>query len=326
MAFRIGVPDWDTGVACNPSWNDEGKQVSVVPFFTAVQSAYRGTPLRRRLPRSSVLHATMFAASLLIMAELQAQTTLPDAPSSTFASVTGPGVVSPMDMPDGQTSSSQKEAAQQDKHGDVAPAPAILPQQKRVFGVLPNYTSVSGGTKPKAAGWKTDSEVALRQSTDYVGNLYSIATSAIAYGQDSHPSLDTVNGGNAPVWAYVWRGLLDKTDQVALGTVLFPALLHQDTRYYAMGAGSKVKRTLHAAESVVIAHSYSGRPVFNVAGLAGKVGTQAVSTTYYPAGSEDFGVLATKFTYSCLRQAGFTILREFSPDIAVHLHKHHSKS
>ena len=70
------------------------------------------------------------------------------------------------------------------------------------------------------------------------------------------------------------------------GTLFFPALLHQDTRYYAMGTGSKLKRTLHAMDSVVIARSYSGNPVFNIAGLAGKVGTQAVSTTYYPAGSE----------------------------------------
>ena len=198
----------------------------------------------------------------------------------------------------------------------------ILPQQKRVFGVLTNYTTVSGGTRPKPAGWKTDSEIAWKQSTDYTAIGFSLVTSAIAFGQDSHPSLDTENGGNAPFWAYTWRGFTDKTDQVLQGTLLFPALLHQDTRYYAMGTGSKWKRTLHAVDSVVIAHSYSGNPVFNVAGLAGKAGTQAVSTTYYPAGSESFGVLAEKFTYACLRQAGFTVLREFSPDLAHKLHLH----
>lgn len=278
-----------------------------------------------RFSRFGARFAAVTASSLLVVAALGAQTTLPDAPSAVQTNAMQSSMVQPTEGTGEQASSSQAQPAPQDKHGDVAAPPPILQQQKRVFGVLPNYTSISGGTRPKPAGWKTDSEVAWKQSTDYVGLIYTFSTSAIAYGQDTHPSLDTVNGGNAPVWAYMWRGLLDRTDQTALGTLLFPALLHQDTRYYAMGTGSKVRRTLHAAESVVIAHSYSGRPVFNVAGLAGKVGAQAVSTTYYPAGSEDFGVLASKFTYACLRQAGFTILREFSPDIAQHLHRHHAK-
>ncbi len=265
-----------------------------------------------------------FAVTLslpLAVSRLHAQVVLPDAPSATRLYA----LQTPAPDADDQASSSQPQAQQQDKHGDVAPAAPILQQQKRVFGVLPNYTSVSGGTTPAPAGWRTDSVVAFKQSTDYVGILYSIATSAIAYAQDSHPLVDTVNGGNAPLWGYVWRGLVDRTSQTAQGSLLFPALLHQDTRYFAMGTGSKVRRTVHAAASVVVAHSYSGRPVFNVAGLAGKVGTQALSTTYYPTGSEDFGVLAQKFTYACLRQAGFTILREFSPDISQHLHRHHTQ-
>lgn len=257
---------------------------------------------------------------------LSAQTTLPDAPSATAVALQL-SMAEPVQTPGEQASSSSQQAPvqQDDRHGDAAPQKPILQQQKRIFGVLPNYTSVSGGTTPPPAGWRTDSRVAFKQSTDYVGNLYSIATSAIAYAQDSHPLVDTVNGGNAPLWGYVWRGLVDKTSQTAQGSLLFPALLHQDTRYFALGRGSKVRRTVHAAAAVVVAHSYSGRPVFNVAGLAGKVGAQALSTTYYPTGSENFGVLAEKFTYACLRQAGFTILREFSPDIAQHLHRHHDQ-
>ena len=214
------------------------------------------------------------------------------------------------------------DASADPQHGEPTQQPNILPQQKRIFGVLTNYTSVSGGTRPKPAGWRTDSEIAWKQSTDYTAFGFSFVTSAIAFGQDSHPSLDTVNGGNAPYWAYAWRGLLDKTDQVVQGTLLFPALLHEDTRYYAMGTGSKWKRTLHAMDSVVVARTYGGHPIPNIAGIAGKVGTQAVSTTYYPAGSEGFGELAEKFTYACLRQAGFTVLREFSPDLSKVLHLH----
>ncbi len=257
--------------------------------------------------------------------------TLPDAPSAVVLAAMDPAP--PPFNADGLSSSIEQQSApqqqgsgatsSQSQHGEPQPQqPAILPQQKRVFGVLTNYTSVSGGTKPKPAGWKTDSELAWKQSSDYSAIGFSLLTSAIAYAEDTHPLLDTVNGGNAPFWAYAWRGFADKTDQVVQGTLFFPALLHQDTRYYAMGTGSKLKRTLHAANTVVVAHSYSGKPVFNVAGLAGKVGAQAASKFYYPAGSEGFGVLAGKFAFACVRQAGFSILREFSPDLSQRLHIH----
>ncbi len=255
---------------------------------------------------------------------------LPDAPSSLIASradaaslpVAGYSSSAPADEQAATQQQTDSNTGSNAQHGEPIQQPEILPQQKRIFGVMSNYTSVSGGTKAQPAGWRTDSQIAWKQSTDYTSFGFGLVTSAIAFGQDSHPSLDTVSGGNAPYWAYAWRGLVDKTDQVVQGTLFFPALLHQDTRYYAMGTGSKLKRTLHAMDSVVIARSYSGNPVFNIAGLAGKVGTQALSTTYYPAGSEGFGVLAEKFVYALLRQAGFTVLREFSPDLSQRLHIH----
>ena len=284
-------------------------------------------PNRCHLSRLAWLAAISAPACCASLSASAQSTPLPDAPSALIARAADPaslGFSSSLDNPETPQQAAQQQpgSGATPQHGDPGQQPSALPQQKRVFGILANYTSVSGGTKPRPAGWKTDAEVAWKQSTDYSSIGFSFVTSAIAFGQDSHPSLDIVNGGNAPFWAYTWRGFTDKTDQVLQGTLLFPALLHQDTRYYAMGTGSKLKRTLHAVDSVVVAHSYSGRPVFNVAGLAGKVGTQAVSTTYYPAGSESFGVLAQKFTYACLRQAGFTVLREFSPDLSQRLHLH----
>ena len=244
---------------------------------------------------------------------------LPDAPSVTLNA--GPVPVS--------SSSLQGAAAGQQPApaGDPASVPEqshIRQQKGRIFGVVPNFATVSGGATARPAGWRTDWNTANRQALDYSSFAYLLLSSGTAYAENSHPSLNTENGGDAIFWAYLWRGFLDKTDGTYQGTLLFPALLHEDTRYYAMGEGPIWKRTLHAVGSVVIARSYSGRSIPNVAGIAGKVGAQAVSTTYYPAGSEDFGVLAEKFTYACLRQAGISVLREFSPDLdaLVHHHRH----
>ncbi len=218
------------------------------------------------------------------------------------------------------------EAGEQGKTGVKPQTPVgpdgrpIRPETGRIFGIFPNFVAVSGGTKPKPAGWKTDFHLANKQAYDYSSFGFLLISSGFAYAEDSHPSLNTVNGGDAIFWAYLWRGFLDKTDGTYQGTFFFPALLHEDTRYYAMGTGPVKKRLLHAVASIVVAHNYDGKPIFNLAGQAGRAGAQAVSTTYYPAGSESFGVLAQKFAYSNMRNVIYAVVREFSPDAQARVH------
>jgi hypothetical protein len=184
---------------------------------------------------------------------------------------------------------------------------------------MPNYRSVSAGEVPPPPGFKQSFKIATRQAFDYSSFIFLGLTTSSAYWEDSHPSLDTYHGGDAVYWAYLWRGFLDKTDGTYQSAWILPTLLHEDTRYYAMGHGSKWKRLGYSMSRVAVARTYGGHDTPNLAGLGGKVGAQAVSTTYYPAGSESFGVLATKFSYACARDIGFTVFREFYPDIAIHI-------
>jgi len=305
-----------------------------------------------QLPSRAQARVLPLTAALCLVASLPAfgqnrpQSDLPDAPSATLiakadaapiaafdagridtiASLSheyfaeAPGVSSSLPSSEDQASPAQSD------HGRNEPQPITgQQQQQRIFGVFANFQSVSAGSRPVKAGWRTDFRIANKSNYDYTALGFVVLTSGLAYAQDSHPALSTVNGGDAPFWAYLWRGFVDKTDGAYQGQFFFPALLHEDVRYYAKGSGPKALRTLHAVSSIVVAHSYSGRAIPNIAGLAGKVGTQAVSTTYYPSGSQDFGVLATKFAYSCLRQAGFAVLREFSPDLKrLSDRRHHS--
>ena len=281
----------------------------------------------------AVLGCTLFGSTWLSPAWGQdvVRTVLPDAPSTLLSNVTEEQPAqgtssssSTSELPASETPAQGTDSGLQPRAADSGKAgqgpvldengKPIRPQTGRIFGICPNFVSVSGGTRPKPAGWKTDFRIANRQAYDYSSFGFLLISSSLAYAQTSHPSLNTVNGGNAILWAYVWRWFLDKTDGSYQGSFFFPALLHEDTRYFALGTGSPKKRLLHAALSVVVAHNYEQRPTFNAAGLLGKAGAQAVSKTYYPAGSEGFGVLAEKFSYSCLRQAIFAIIREYSPD------------
>jgi hypothetical protein len=128
-------------------------------------------------------------------------------------------------------------------------------------------------------------------------------------------------------YAYTWRGFLDKTDGTYLSAWLLPSLIHEDTRYYALGNSHSIAiRALYVISRQGVTRTYGGRQTPNIAGLGGKVLTQIVSRTYYPPGATSFSVLATKFGYSTMRDISFTSIREFYPDAAAHfVRKHREK-
>jgi hypothetical protein len=265
--------------------------------------------------------------------DTEVQSSLPEAPAARAAGfpLQAEAALAVPDLPAWlQTSGSSSSSSQQDSPGNPAQVRGadgkiIRPQTGRIFGIFPNFVSISGGRKPKPAGWKTDFVIANKQNYDYSSFGFLLISSALAYGQNSHPAFNTYHGGDAVFWAYLWRGFLDKTDATYQGSFFFPALLHEDTRYYAQGTGPWQKRMEHALLSVVVAHDYNQKPIFNLAGQLGRVGTQAVSTTYYPAGSEDFGVLAEKFAYSNLRSMIYAVVREFSPEAQDFVARRHER-
>ena len=189
---------------------------------------------------------------------------------------------------------------------------------------MPNFRTVAGGAKPHPPGWKYNFTVATHQAIDYSSFVFLSITSLSAEGINEHPVLGKGVGG---LWAYSWRGFLDKTDNTYLSAWLLPSLLHEDTRYYAMGTGHSIPmRALYVISRQGVARTYSGHRTPNIAGLGGKVLTQVVSKAYYPEGTSNFGVLAVKFGYSAMRDVAITAIREFYPDAAAHfIRKHREK-
>ena len=209
-----------------------------------------------------------------------------------------------------------------DADGNPIPLERLQPQ--RILGFMPNFRSVSGGAKPHPPGWKYNFTIATRQSTDYSSFIFLTITSLSAEGINEHPVLGK---GIPGFWAYTWRGFLDKTDNTFLSAWLLPSLIHEDTRFYALGKGHSIPiRALYVISRQGVARTYGGRQTPNIAGLGGKVLTQVVSRTYYPTGATSFSVLATKFGYSAMRDVAITSIREFYPDVAAHfIRKHREK-
>jgi hypothetical protein len=205
------------------------------------------------------------------------------------------------------------------------PIPLERQQPHRILGIMPNFRTVSAGSKPHPPGWKYNFTVATHQATDYSTFIFLGLTSLTAEGLNSHPALGKGADG---FYAYTWRGFLDKTDGTYLSAWLLASALHEDTRYYPLGSGhSVVVRSLYIISRQGVARSYGGHQTPNIAGLGGKVLTQIISKTYYPPSAADFSVLATKFGYSVMRDVGFSAIREFYPDIAAHyIRKHREKA
>ncbi len=207
---------------------------------------------------------------------------------------------------------------------DGNPIPLERQQPQRILGFMPNFRSVSSGAKPHPLGWKYNFTVATHQATDYSSFIFLGLTSLTAEGLNMHAALGKgVNG----FYAYSWRGFLDKSDNTYLSAWLLPSMLHEDTRFYALGNEYSIPvRALYVISRQGVARTYGGRQTPNIAGLGGKVLAQVVSRAYYPPSATSFAVLATKFGYSVMRDVIFSSIREFYPDAAAHfVRKHHEK-
>jgi hypothetical protein len=205
------------------------------------------------------------------------------------------------------------------------PIPLDRQQPHRLLGFMPNFRTVSAGSKPHPPGWKYNFTVATHQATDYSTFIFLGLTSLFAEGTNAHPSLHKGIGG---YYAYTWRGFLDKTDGTYLSAWLLASLLHEDTRFYPLGSGHPIiVRELYIISRQAVTRTYGGRQTPNIAGLGGKVLTQYISRFYYPTGASNFSVLATKFGYSVMRDVIFSNIREFYPDLAAHyLRKHQQRA
>ncbi len=129
-------------------------------------------------------------------------------------------------------------------------------QPKRILGLMPNYRAVSAGAIPPPPTAKQAFVLATQNTFDYSSFVFVGLTSLIAKGEDAHPDL----GKGVPgLWAYTWRGFIDKTDGNYLVLFAFPTLLHEDERYYAMGHGRKLHRVAYSLDQVFVARNYQGQ-------------------------------------------------------------------
>jgi hypothetical protein len=186
------------------------------------------------------------------------------------------------------------------------------PEDKRLFGIIPNYRTSSSlqNYKPLTAGEK------FKLASNDTLDRGSVGLSAVFGAEAQLTNANRAFGQGVAGFAKYWGAAYG---DVAIGDfmteAIYPALLHQDPRYFRRGTGSGWSRLGYAMGQIFWTHRDSGGTQFNYSEIIGNSTAVAISNAYY-SNNRTAGDAASKLgTQIGVDMAG-NILKEFWPDLA----------
>jgi hypothetical protein len=237
------------------------------------------------------------------------------------------GVLAEQDKPDApaaKPNSGQAQGAQQGltmplRHDRDGEARDQVP--KRILYIIPNFMTENDQPEnqgPLTAGQKFN--IAWHQFSDYSAHFGNILQASISQAADGIPHYGQGWG------AFGERFLAQEGDQFTGSMLIYgalPTLLHQDPRYLRRGRGSAWSRIYYAASRVVIGRTDSGNPTFNAPQVFGQLGQAAISLSYYPTQDHSVKGLFQGWGVNQFYNIGWNQLKEFTPDLAAFIRRHH---
>lgn len=180
-------------------------------------------------------------------------------------------------------------------------------EKQRLVGFFPNfYTSYVYDAAPLTA--KQKFSLATRGTFDPVAML------GIGFAAGIEQATNAYAGYGQGVAGYGKRfaaKFADGRTSDLLTHAVFPALLHQDPRYYYQGSGSVKSRLVHAVSSAFLTRNDSGRTVFNSSYFLGDLSAAALSNLYYPKANRGANLVFTNAAVGLAGRIGTNLMREF---------------
>jgi Carboxypeptidase regulatory-like domain len=180
-------------------------------------------------------------------------------------------------------------------------------EKQRLIGIIPNfYTSYIFDAAPLT--WEQKFSLAARNTFDpitYIG---------VGLGAGIEQARNTYAGYGQGAAGYSKRyaaKFVDGRSGAFLSNAVFPALFHQDPRYYYQGSGSVKSRLVHALSAPFVTRSDSGRTVPNSSYLLGDLSSAALSNLYYPKANRGANLVFTNATVGLAGRLGMSLIREF---------------
>jgi hypothetical protein len=192
-------------------------------------------------------------------------------------------------------------------------------ERQRILGLIPNFNTTN---LPNAAPLSREQkfQLALRSAMDPIQILGAVSLAGLSQARNDFPQYGQGS------WGYLKRfgaGYADSIDGTMLGNAVFPALLHQDPRYFRKGTGSVTARLFYAVSTTVRAKNDKGKWEPNYSNVLGNIAAGGLANLYYPAAERSVGLTVERaFTVTAEGTLG-ALLSEFWPDISRKLfHKH----
>jgi hypothetical protein len=180
-------------------------------------------------------------------------------------------------------------------------------EKQRLIGFFPNfYTSYVYDAAPLTS--KQKFSLATRGTFDPVAMIGVSLAAGLEQATNAYAGYGQGAAGYSKRFA---AKFVDGRSSDFLTHAVFPALLHQDPRYYYQGSGSVKSRLIHAVSSAFVARSDSGRPVPNYSYLLGDMSSGALSNLYYPKANRGAHLVFTNTAVGLAGRVGTNLLREF---------------
>jgi hypothetical protein len=191
---------------------------------------------------------------------------------------------------------------------DLIAAEQIRAEEKqRLMGVIPNfYTSYIYDAAPLT--WKQKFSLATRGTFDPVAVIGVGFAAGIEQANNSYAGYGQGAAGYSKRYA---AKFVDGRSSDFLTHAVFPALFHQDPRYYYQGSGTVESRFVHAVSSAFVTRSDSGRTEPNYSYFLGNMSAAALSNLYYPPGNRGAHLVFTNTALGLAGRLATNLVREF---------------
>jgi hypothetical protein len=179
--------------------------------------------------------------------------------------------------------------------------------QQRVVGIIPNfYTTYDWNAPPMEA--KQKFQLGLRSVFDPISFLTVAGIAGAEQYQNIFPAYGGGIGGygkryGAALATHVSAGLLSRA--------VFPAIFHQDPRYFYKGKGSFGSRALYAMSAAVMTRDDDGRWRVNYSQMLGNFSAAGLSNLYYPASDRGASLVIFNGLADTAGNAAGNLIREF---------------
>jgi hypothetical protein len=196
--------------------------------------------------------------------------------------------------------------------GTPANADPDAANDRRMFGVLPNYKTINDPGQP----FEPLSTAAKFALVKYYFDPFTFAFTSITASIEQATNEKAAYGqGVLGYWKRYGADFTDGFTNELFVTGVFPTLLHEDPRYYRLGRGSGWKRTAYALSRILVTRTDSGGSRFNSSEFLGNFVSGALSITYYPQSEHNLGGVFTRMGVEIGYDSLFNIMKEFYPDL-----------